>query len=84
MIRQQHPTRNYVFRLFGTKEEAIKNARDEVNGFPYKEVAVAVLSGWVLVSSVRPKESRDAWGSLLDKDIILEVEILYHEQYEQH
>lgn len=82
MIRQQHSTRNYVFRLFNTKEAAAAVAMDtSTNGFPYKEVPVEILGGWVLVSSVRPKECRDEWGSLIDKAIILEIENLFYEQY---
>ncbi len=82
MIRQEHPNRNYVFRLFGTKEAAEKMAdlSRKHNKF-VDEVAVNVLSGWVLVNKNQTREIRDEYGTILNVDIIKEIEQLYYEQY---
>jgi hypothetical protein len=79
MITEKHPTKNYTFRLFSTKEKAIESAKLCKKDRGYDEKPVAVLSGWVLVNENRTKDIRDEWGMIMNMDIIKELESLYYE-----
>lgn len=83
MITEKHPTKNYTFRLFSTKEKAIDSAElcKKARGLGYDEKPVSVLSGWVLVNVNRTKDIRDEWGVILNLDIIKELESLYYSSH---